>query len=189
MSATSIATASQVRGGTAAHTTRTQEEIVTSRGARIALAVGRIFIGWTFLWPFLDKTFGLGFSTPAERAWINGGSPAQGYLGGVEGPFAGFLQLFANPFGDWLFMIGLFGIGIAMITGAGVRLAAVTGTILMAMMYLAAIPMIAGGTNPIIDSHCLEAALLIIAAVTLRGDTWGVGRLWGRIIGRHTWLR
>ncbi len=189
MSATSVATATQVRGGTTARTIRTQEDVITSGGARIALAVARIFIGFTFLWPALDKTFGLGFSTPAERAWINGGAPAQGYLGNVEGPFAGFFQLFNNGFGDVMFMIGLYGIGIAMIAGAGLRIAAVAGTILMALMYLAAIPLITGGTNPIIDSHCLEAILLIVAAVTLSGDTGGVGRLWARIIGKHTWLR
>lgn len=183
---TTTTSVTEVRPGT---TTRTQDQVVTSGGARIALAVGRILIGWIFLWPFLDKTFGLGFSTPVERAWINGGTPAQGYLGAVEGPFAGFLQLFANPFGDWLFMIGLLGIGVAMIAGAGLRIAAVAGTILMGLMYLAAIPMVNGGTNPIIDSHWLEAVLLIIAAVTLSGDTWGVGRMWARIIGRHTWLR
>ena len=28
----------------------------------------RIVMGWIFLWPFLDKTFGLGFATPADRA-------------------------------------------------------------------------------------------------------------------------
>ncbi|MFC5822105.1 hypothetical protein ACFPUY_44090, partial [Nonomuraea harbinensis] len=37
-------------------------------------AIARISIGWVFLWAFLDKTFGWGFATPAERAWINGGS-------------------------------------------------------------------------------------------------------------------
>lgn len=188
MSATTGAKVTEADHGTTA-AARLQTDIVTSAGARIALAIGRIFIGWIFLWPFLDKTFGLGFSTPAERAWINGGSPAQGYLGNVEGPFAGFLQLFANPFGDWLFMIGLFGIGVAMIAGAGLRIAAVSGTVLMALMYLAGIPVVVGGSNPIIDSHCIEAILLVIAAVTLSGDTWGVGKVWARIIGKHRWLR
>ncbi|XSS47438.1 hypothetical protein ACQBAU_05270 [Propionibacteriaceae bacterium Y2011] len=166
-----------------------QEDVVRSRPARIVLAIARISIGFTFLWAFLDKTFGLGFTTPAERAWINGGTPAQGYINNVEGPFAGLIQLFGNPFGDWLFMIGLLGIGVAMIAGAGLRIAAVTGTILMIFMYLAAFPPILGGTNPIVDSHWHEALLLIIAAVTLAGDTFGVGRIWAKIIGRHTWLR
>ena len=60
--------------------------VVRSLAARRALAVLRIMFGFYFLWAFLDKTFGLGFSTPAERAWINGGSPTRGFLSGVEGP-------------------------------------------------------------------------------------------------------
>jgi thiosulfate dehydrogenase [quinone] large subunit len=165
-----------------------QEQIVTSAGARRVLAVARIVIGFTFLWAFLDKTFGLGFATPAERAWLNGGTPAQGFIGGIEGPFAGFFAVFANPFGDALFMAGLLGIGVALVMGAGLRIAAVTGTLLMAFMYLAEIPFVLGGTNPVVDSHWHEALLLIIAAVTLSGDTWGVGKNWARIIG-NSWLR
>ena len=167
---------------------RYQEQVVTSAGARRVLAVARIVIGFTFLWAFLDKTFGLGFATPAERAWLNGGTPAQGFIGGIEGPFAGFFQIFANPFGDLLFMVGLLGIGVAMMLGAGLKIAAVTGTLLMLFMYLAELPAALGGTNPVVDSHWHEALLLVIAAVTLSGDTWGVGKIWARIVG-NSWLR
>ncbi len=165
-----------------------QEQVVTSGLARKVLAVARITIGFTFLWAFLDKTFGLGFATPAERAWLNGGTPAQGFIKGIEGPFAGLFQGFANPFGDILFMVGLLGIGVALVLGAGLRIAAVTGTLLMLFMYLAEAPFALGGNNPVVDSHWHEALLLIIAAVTLSGDTWGVGRIWGRIVG-NSWLR
>jgi thiosulfate dehydrogenase (quinone) large subunit len=167
---------------------RYQEQVVTSSVARKVLAVSRIVIGFTFLWAFLDKTFGLGFATPAERAWINGGTPAQGFINGIEGPFAGFFGMFANPFGDWLFMVGLLGIGVAMMAGAGLKIAAVTGTLLMAFMYLAELPAALGGNNPVVDSHWHEALLLIIAAVTLSGDTWGVGKIWARMVG-NGWLR
>ncbi|MBZ2195804.1 DoxX family protein [Occultella gossypii] len=177
---------------------RTQQDIVTRPGARKVLAVSRIVIGFTFLWAFLDKLFGLNFSTPPEGSWLNGGTPAQGFIGGIEGPFAGFFGLFANPFGDFLFMVGLLGIGVAMITGAGLRIAAVGGTLLMLFMFVAALPtatamvdgeLIRGATNPIVDSHWHEALLLIIAAVTLAGDTWGLGKWWASKIGKHTWLR
>lgn len=177
-----------------------QEDIVTRPGVRKILAVARIVIGFTFLWAFLDKLFGLNFSTPAAGAWINGGTPAQGYISGIEGPFAGFFQLFANPFGDAFFMIGLLGIGLAMIAGAGLRIAAVTGTLLMLFMFLAALPsatamvdgeMVRGSTNPIVDSHWHEALLLIIPAATLAGDTWGLGRWWAKqsIVRKNPWLR
>lgn len=168
--------------------TRYMEDIVATKGARRTLAVSRIVIGWVFLWAFIDKLFGLGFATPSERAWINGGAPAQGYINGIEGPFADFFQMFANPFGDVLFMAGLLGIGVALIAGAGLKIAAVSGTLLMAFMYLAAIPLIAGGTNPITDSHWMEALLLIIPAVTLSGDEWGLGKWWAGKVG-NSWLR
>lgn len=174
-----------------------QDDLVTKAGARKWLAVGRIVIGFFFLWPFLDKTFGLGYATPSDRAWINGGNPAQGYLMGVTGeegvsPFKGFFEIFINPFGDVLFMFGLLGIGVAMIAGAGLRIAAVGGSLLMFFMYIAAWPIFqTGNTNPILDSHWIEALLLIISAVTLSGDTWGVGKWWGSlpVVRKNRWLR
>ena len=62
---------------------RSGSDIVTSPSARIVLAVLRIAVGFIFLWTFLDKTFGLGFSTPRQMAWIHGGQPAQGFIKGV----------------------------------------------------------------------------------------------------------
>ena len=52
---------------------RSGSEIVTSPSARIVLAVLRIVVGFIFLWTFLDKTFGLGFSTPRQIARNNAG--------------------------------------------------------------------------------------------------------------------
>ncbi|WP_448072871.1 DoxX family protein [Georgenia yuyongxinii] len=166
-----------------------QEQIVTSSAARKALAVARIILGWTFVWAFVDKLFGLGFSTPSENAWIGGGSPAQGFIKGSESPFSGFLSIFANPFGDVLFMVGLLGLGVALVLGAGLRIAAVAGTLLFLFMYLALLPAAVGGTNPITTAHWLEAAVIITSALTLSGDTWGVGKWWAGVIGKNTWLR
>jgi thiosulfate dehydrogenase [quinone] large subunit len=178
----------------------TEEAIVTSPVARGVLAVARIVIGFTFLWAFLDKLFGLNFSTPSSRAWINGGTPAQGFIKAIDGPFHDAFQIVANPVGDWLFMIGLLGLGIAMITGAGLRIAAAAGTLLLVFMFLAEWPaattvvdgkVVSGSTNPVVDSHWHEALLLIICAVTLAGDTWGLGKWWGNlnIVKNHSWLR
>ena len=173
---------------TSADTIQYQEQIVTSSFTRKVLAVSRIVIGFTFLWAFLDKLFGLGFSTPSARAWINGGSPAQGFISSIKGPFGGFFRMFANTAGDVLFMVGLLGIGVALIAGAGLRVAAAAGTLLLAFMYLAELPAALGGTNPVVDSHWHEALLLIIAAATLSGDTWGAGKVWARVVG-NIWLR
>lgn len=168
-----------------------QEQVVTSPAARLVLAVFRLVIGFYFLWAFIDKTFGLGYATPAERAWVRGGTPAQGFMKNTEGPFAGFFQGIAGPWADWLFMVGLLGIGIAVLAGAGLKIAAVTGTILLFLMYLAQFPIGqagAGFTNPIFDSHWVEALALITFAVTKAGDTLGVGKIWGGIVG-DGWLR
>lgn len=164
-----------------------QEDIVKSPILRKMLAFGRILIGWTFMWPFIDKVFGFGFGTPSERAWVNGGKPAQGFLKNVEGPFADIFHGIANPFADILFMAGLFGIGLAMLLGAGLKIAAWSGSLLLFFMYLAQFPHGQGAdfhaTNPITDSHWIEAALLLLAAYGLSGDTWGLGKWWARKVG------
>lgn len=165
------------------------EEIVTRASARAVLAAARLLIGWIFLWAFIDKLLGLGFSTPADGAWIRGGTPAQGYIGGIEEPLDEIFQpLFLNAFGDWLFMIGLAGLGTALVLGIGLKIAAVTGTLLLGFMWLSQFPPLIGGTNPITTSHWVEAALMILSAVTLAGDTWGLGRWWAGKVG-NGWLR
>ncbi len=162
--------------------TATTAEVAAVQGygpwARRMLAVLRISFGFYFLWAFLDKTFGWGFATPAERAWINGGNPTAGYLGGAEGTFASFFQSLAGQ--AWvspLFMMGLLGIGLALTFGIGMRITAVAGATLYMMMYAASLPLV---TNPILDDHLLGALTLIVLALTLAGDTWGLGAKWAR---------
>ncbi len=93
------------------------------------LATLRIATGFVFLWAFLDKTFGLGCATQSENAWINGGSPTRGFLSSVAvGPLESTFHSWAgDPWADWLFMLGLLGVGVAVILGVGLRLAAVSG--------------------------------------------------------------
>lgn len=174
--------------------TSTEADLVRSATGRRALALLRLATGFIFFWAFLDKAFGLGFSTPAERAWINGGSPSQGFLNSeaVSGPLKGFFASIASPATDVLFMIGMFGIGIAVLLGIGLRVSAVTGTLVMLLMHLAEWPIIAnaGSTNPLVDHHVLYALALIVIAALSAGDTWGVGRAWKRlgIVQKWPWL-
>src|SRR3954453_5214620 len=81
-----------------------------------ALAVLRIAFGFTFLWAFVDKLFGLGYATPSGKGWIDGGDPTAGFLGkGTSGPMAGFYHSLVGDF--WvspLFMIALAGLGLAL---------------------------------------------------------------------------
>jgi len=165
-----------------------QEDIIRRPGLRRLLALARIVTGFTFLWAFLDKLFGLGFSTPSARSWLNGGSPTAGFLGHVTGPFSGlFSSLAGQAWVDWLFMLGLLGIGLATMLGAGLKIAAWSGTLMLLLMYLAQFPLGQPAdvhvTNPLFDSHWHEALLLLISAATLAGDTWGLGRWWGRKVG------
>ncbi|MFX0537042.1 DoxX family protein [Ornithinimicrobium sp. Y1847] len=163
-----------------------QTDIVRSSFARGALAFLRIVVGWIFIWAFVDKLFGLGYSTPGERAWINGGSPTFGFLSNASGAFGDMFQAMAGaaPFFDWLFMAGLLGIGVALVTGAGVKLAAITGTLLVFMMYLATFPLgQEGATNPLTTTHWIEAAAMITVAATRAGDTFGLGKWWSTIVG------
>ena len=161
-----------------------QEDVVRSVVARRFLAALRIVLGFTFLWAFVDKLFGLGYATPSERAWINGGTPAQGFMKHTEGFASNFFANIAGPWADWLFMAGLLGIGVALIAGAGLKIAAWTGGLLLALMYLAEFPIGAeGATNPITDSHWIEALGIAVVAATYAGDTWGLGKWWGRHVG------
>ena len=161
-----------------------QEEVVRSSVARKFLAALRLVLGFTFLWAFIDKLFGLGYATPEARAWINGGTPAQGFMKNTEGFAADFFKNIAGPWADWLFMAGLLGIGVALIAGAGLKIAAWTGALLLALMYIAEFPVGAeGATNPITDSHWIEALAIAVIATTYAGDTWGLGKWWGRHVG------
>jgi thiosulfate dehydrogenase [quinone] large subunit len=145
--------------------------------ARHALAVTRIALGWVFLWAFLDKTFGLGFATERADAWINGGSPTFGFLNfATEGKiFHDFFAGLAGPVADWLFMVGLLGIGLALILGIGMRIAAVSGSIMLVLMWAAELRL---ENNPFMDDHIVYALVLAALALYGAGRTWGLGRVW-----------
>ena len=171
-----------------------------STSAAKALAVLRVTTGFVFLWAFLDKTFGLHYSTPAARAWINGGSPTKGFLSSVDtGPFQSIAHTIAGTWwADSLFMLGMLGIGVALIAGIGLRISAIAGGLIMAMMWLGEFPLAqhtatgapSGSTNPITDYHLIYAVVLIVLAAAYAGHTWGLGRRWARlpIVQKYRWL-
>jgi thiosulfate dehydrogenase [quinone] large subunit len=170
----------------------TQEDVVTRVPARRALALARLGTAVVFLWPFADKLLGLGYATPAERAWLAGAAPAQGYLEhGAQGPLAGTFASMAGPVSDWLFMLGMLGTGLALLLGIGIRAAAVCGGLLFAMLWLSQWPFAAGSNNPVVDQHVLVILVLVVLATTLAGDTWGLGRRWAAVpaVRQAPWLR
>lgn len=153
--------------------------------ARYLAAVTRLALGFVFLWAFLDKLFGLGRSTPSARSWLNGGSPTTGYLSSLEGAYAGtFQRLAGHAWVDWLFMAGLLGIGVAVMLGIGLRLAAASGVLMLVFMWAASLPL---DNNPFIDEHLIYAIVLVGLALTQAGDTLGLGRIWSRVpaVERH----
>ena len=175
---------------TTARATDAVTETTVQKATRYVLAGLRLALGWVFLWAFLDKLLGLGRGTPAANAWIDGGSPTQGFLGkAVSGPFEGFYHSFAGAaWADALFMIGLAGIGIALIAGVGIRIAAAAGSLMLVLMWTAVLP---PENNPFIDDHLVYAGVLAVLALTAAGNTLGLGAAWSRlpIVQRLPWLK
>ncbi|AEB47021.1 DoxX family membrane protein [Verrucosispora sp. FIM060022] len=173
--------------------------MLTTTAAR-ALAVLRVATGLIFGWAFLDKMFGLGYSTPTERAWINGGSPTKGFLANVDvGPFQSIAHSIAGAWwANLLFMVGLAAIGVALLAGVGLRIAAASGSLMMALMWLADFPLArfnaagdpTGSTNPVVDSHLMYAVVLVVLAAAYAGHTWGLGRRWAQLpfVQRNRWM-
>lgn len=142
-----------------------------------AWTVLRILLGWSFIWAFLDKLFGLGFATcrlesggidfGCDAAMISGGSPTYGFLTfGTQGSHLG--EWFdwmgssgpdAINFTDWLFMAVLLLGGLSMMLGVAVRIGAVGSALLVFMMFLAG--NVWPEHNPVNDSHIIETVVYL----------------------------
>ncbi|MBI3120013.1 MAG: DoxX family membrane protein [Candidatus Kerfeldbacteria bacterium] len=149
----------------------------------------RLSLGWIFLWAFIDKLWGLGYATDAAKSWLNGGSPTTGFLKfGSEGPFADFFQgLAGSAWVDWLFMLGLLGIGIALVLGAGVRIAGCAGALLMVLMWLAVLPK---ENNPFLDDHTIYFFVFLVLPSVHAGRYVGFGKWWEKtsLVRMFPWL-
>lgn len=160
------------------------------RAYGIVLAATRLSLGWVFLWAFLDKMFGLGHETPSSGAWINGGSPTEGFLGhATKGVFASTYQNIAGAaWADWLFMAGLAGIGAALVLGVAMRFAAVAGATLLVLMWTAVLP---PENNPFMDDHLIYALVLVVLAMAGADKAYGLGQVWERLplVKRYSLLK
>ena len=182
---------------TAAPTPTTTPTPTRSRLGWALLSWTRIALGFYFLWAFLDKLFGLGFGVcrqeddsievMCERAWLSGGHVTEGYLASATGPMAEFYQsLGEQRWTDWIFMIGLAGIGLALMLGIGTKVAALTAPIMLLMMYTSHLwPT----TNPFLDDHIIMALTIpAVALVELERQSIGLGSWWRRLVGERSWL-
>ena len=165
------------------------KNVQVSPRAWYALAVTRILLGLIFLWAFLDKLFGLGIATPVAKSWLNGGSPTTGFLSHVAGPFADFFKAMAgSPLADWLFMLGLLGIGVALITGVAIRLATKTGIVLVILMWLASFPL---ANHPFIDEHVIYAGIFFVIGATTPFQKLSLKDWWSKlpVVKSQSWLK
>ncbi len=144
---------------------------------RNLLGILRIFLGFIFFWAFIDKLFGLGFATARDKSWILGNSPTYGFLANaVHGPLKVFYAMLAgNPVVDWLFMLGLLFIGLALIFGIGAIIAYSSGFALMILMWGALLP---PTNNPIIDEHIIYALIFLVLASFKSHRYLGFGNWW-----------
>ena len=143
-------------------------------------------MGFVFLWAFLDKTFGLRHSTGAPRedgsvasSWIDGGAPSRDTSRTARSsPAKDLFASMASPLTDWLFMLGMLGVGLAVVLGIGLRVSAVAGSLLMMSLWLTQWPPRDGSMNPVVDQHLAYTLVLIVCALFLAGGTrggWGAG--------------
>ncbi len=160
-------------------------------------ALSRISLGFVFLWAFVDKLYGLGYSTcraegvtdvGCHSAWLSGGSPTVGFLSHVAGPFSNFYSALAGiPLIDWLFMLGLLGIGVGLMFGVAMKLSAITGSVLLFMMWTASLwPT----TNPFLDQHIIYILLLVGLLGVNKSQVLGLRNVWIKlpIVKKYSWL-
>lgn len=157
-------------------------------GSMYAWALLRIVLGYIFLWAFLDKLFGLGFSTCKDKlsgsvdigcsqAWIHGGSPTAGFLGhATTGPLADFYhRLAGHAWVDWLFMLGLLVVGLGLFLGLWVRTAAFIGIIMLVVMWSS---LLWPANSPGVDEHIIYALALFGIALVDENQVWGLRSWW-----------
>jgi thiosulfate dehydrogenase [quinone] large subunit len=165
--------------------------MIMNKKVEIIWTLLRIFLGWTFLWAFIDKLFGYGFATKPGSGWIDGGSPTYGYLlHATKGPFAEIFQSLATSAAvEWLFMLGLLFVGVTLLLGVLVRLGSIAGFLMYTSFYISGF--IPPEHNPFIDEHVVNATIMAGLYLTVPSDLLGFGKRWKRIplVARFTMLR
>jgi len=185
-------------------TTNTAPALTGHKLGWIFLSLTRIAIGFIFLWAFFDKLLGLGFATCrtvaedgtytisalCDAAWVKGGHVTEGYLvygGNPNSPFHDFfVGLGAQRWTDWIFMIGLLGLGLALMLGIGTKVAMVAGPLMLVFMYMT---QMWPANNPILDDHLIQALAIIgIVLVELGHQSIGLGKPWRKLVGEKSLL-
>lgn len=175
-----------------------KEKRFISRPTAYVWAVLRICLGLIFLWAFFDKLIGLGYATChtdagiqflCKNAWLQGESPTTGFLTfATSGPLAPFFKSLAGyAFVDWIFMLGLLGIGLALTLGVLVDIASVSGAVMLFLMWAAVFP---PENNPLLDDHLIYLVLMVSFILVHAGRRIGLGTWWRHhsFVKAHPWL-
>jgi thiosulfate dehydrogenase [quinone] large subunit len=131
-----------------------------------------------------------GGTVDVTAAWINGGSPTTEFLrsetnGRLGEALAG---LAGQTWVDWLFMIGVAGIGLALLLGIGVRIAAAGGAVLLLMIWATTLQ---PADNPLMDHRLIYAILLTGLGMMNIGNVLGLGTIWSHtgLVHKYPFLR
>lgn len=137
----------------------------------------RLSLSLILLWAFFDKVFGLGFATTQGKSWLAGVSPTAGFL--LFSPKGTFAQIFHSLSGnilvDYLFMSGLFLVGLSLLLGIGIRIACLSGSLLMFLIYLSLFPPI---NNPILDDHIIYIIIFLLILRRSQFHDFGLSAKW-----------
>jgi thiosulfate dehydrogenase [quinone] large subunit len=132
---------------------------------RMLIVFFRISMGWVFLFAAIRQI--------PSADWS-----AAGFLSGAK-TFPAFFELMASP--PFLTIINLvipwahLLIGLALILGIGMRLAAIAGAGLMILYYLPRLDgFMVGPTNFIVEYHLVYAALIVYLAAVQAGRVFGL---------------
>lgn len=140
----------------------------------------RIVLGCIFFWAFIDKTFGLGIPTLYEESWLAGVSPTYGYLAmATKGGYfhSVFRAMAGHPLVDWLFMLGLAGVGASLLTGMGTRIAGYSGALMMLLFWISMLPI---EHNPVFDEHIVYGIVLLAFTRVRVGEWYGLRKWWSK---------
>lgn len=162
----------------------------------VLMLLVRVFLGFAFLWAFLDKAFGL--SKGWAAAWFNGASVTQGYLGGSTGILAPIFKAMAgNIIVEILFMLGLLLLGLMMILGFSKRLATYGAIAMMVLMWLSHPPF---SPDPFLkdpiawlmfDHHVLDSIMYLLIYRIGAYDVFSLNKWWNSLgfVQKFKWLQ
>lgn len=163
-----------------------------NKGAKYLIGLTRITLGWVLVWSFMDQLWGLGYNTEPENSWLEGVSPTAGFLTNTVTEASPLYNTYQDMIGevwvDWVFMLGLAGIGLALILGICNRLAGLAGAVLMISIYLAIYPPV---HNPLVTEHLIYALIMLYVAVSPAGEWLGLRRWWSEtaLVSRLPFLK